>query len=204
MGKGQRHSKNAGSMGSETLSYAERRALGFGTVRERVGRDSQGRYDDCALSLQRAVDPVVTPDGYIFSREAILTNLLAQKKAIRRKTAAWAAAQEADAARASDRAEVAREAALIAFDRTNHMGISQKTADSIAAAVTERAEAEAGGGAGLHSVAGTQEYGDRMKARRRRCCRCRCCHSGLACCRLPPAAPRALYPPPASVAPPAA
>jgi hypothetical protein len=38
MGKGQRHSKNAGTMGSESLTYAERRALGFGTVTERLGK----------------------------------------------------------------------------------------------------------------------------------------------------------------------
>lgn len=38
MGRGQRHSKNAGIMGSEALSYHERKALGFGTVKERVGK----------------------------------------------------------------------------------------------------------------------------------------------------------------------
>ncbi len=38
-------------------------------------------------------DPVATPHGIIFSREAILENLLAQKKAIRRKLAQWEAQQ---------------------------------------------------------------------------------------------------------------
>ena len=40
-----------------------------------------------------AQDPVATPHGIIFSREAILENLLAQKKAIRRKLALWEAQQ---------------------------------------------------------------------------------------------------------------
>lgn len=35
MGK---HSKNAGTMGSENLTYHERKALGFGTVQERLGK----------------------------------------------------------------------------------------------------------------------------------------------------------------------
>ena len=35
---GSRHSKNAGTMGSESLTYHERRALGFGTVKERLGK----------------------------------------------------------------------------------------------------------------------------------------------------------------------
>ncbi len=36
---------------------------------------------------------MATPSGYIFSREAILENLLAQKKANKRKLAAWEAQQ---------------------------------------------------------------------------------------------------------------
>ena len=82
MGRGQRHSKNAGIMGSEALTYHERKALGFGTVKERLGKvgplessgrlavlsveaadsvirphlqDSQGNYYDCCLTLQPAV-----------------------------------------------------------------------------------------------------------------------------------------------------
>lgn len=35
-----------------------------------------------------------TPQGMLFSREAILENLLAQKKAIKRKLAAWESQQE--------------------------------------------------------------------------------------------------------------
>jgi hypothetical protein len=89
MGRGQRHSKNAGTMGCEGLSYHERKAMGIGTFKERLGKDSQGNYYDCCLTLQSAVDPVVTPGGFIYSREAILENLLAQKKAIKRKLREW-------------------------------------------------------------------------------------------------------------------
>jgi nitric oxide synthase-interacting protein len=89
MGRGQRHSKNAGVMGAESLSYHERKAMGIGTFKERMGKDSHGNYYDCSLTLQPAIDPVVTPAGYVYSREAILENLLAQKKAIRRKLAQW-------------------------------------------------------------------------------------------------------------------
>jgi hypothetical protein len=39
---------------------------------------------------------VVTPDGYLYSREAILENLLQQKKGIKRKLAEWEAAQKAE------------------------------------------------------------------------------------------------------------
>jgi nitric oxide synthase-interacting protein len=39
-------------------------------------------------------DPVCTPDGYLYSREAILESLLQQKKANKRKYAVWEAQQE--------------------------------------------------------------------------------------------------------------
>lgn len=38
MGRSSRHSKNAGTMGAEGLTYNERRGLGHGTVRERLGK----------------------------------------------------------------------------------------------------------------------------------------------------------------------
>lgn len=39
-------------------------------------------------------DPMVTPDGYLYSREALLENLLQQKKAIKKKLAAYEAQQQ--------------------------------------------------------------------------------------------------------------
>ena len=38
MGRSSRHSKNAGVMGAETLTYNERRGQGYGTVKERLGK----------------------------------------------------------------------------------------------------------------------------------------------------------------------
>lgn len=38
MGRGSRHSKNAGTMGSEAQTQGERSALGYGTVKERLGK----------------------------------------------------------------------------------------------------------------------------------------------------------------------
>jgi hypothetical protein len=38
MGRGSRHSKNAGVMGSEALTYHERKGMGHGTLKERLGK----------------------------------------------------------------------------------------------------------------------------------------------------------------------
>lgn len=35
---GRKHSKNAGTMGSEALTYHEKKSLGYGTVQERLGK----------------------------------------------------------------------------------------------------------------------------------------------------------------------
>lgn len=149
-------------MGSESLTYHERKALGFGTVSERLGKDSQGNYYDCCLTLQPAKDPVVTPEGYLYSREAILENLLAQKKAIKRKVAEWQAYQLEEAQKATEKATVEREAKLIAFDRQNHMGISERTAKHIEAAIQEEAamQHEVQGAKGVVAI---KDNADRMK-----------------------------------------
>ena len=50
-----RHSKNAGTMGAEALTYHERRALGYGTVKERLGKVCAvvlGGVDECSARLR--------------------------------------------------------------------------------------------------------------------------------------------------------
>ncbi|KAI8471896.1 MAG: hypothetical protein J3K34DRAFT_416046 [Monoraphidium minutum] len=160
---GRRHSKNAGGMGSEALTYSERKALGFGTVKERMGKDSHGNFYDCSLTLQPVVGPVVTPDGYLYSREAILENLLQQKKAIKRKLAEWEAEQKAEADKATQLAAVEAEAALIAFDRANHMGLRDATARGIQSAITAEAEALAEGRGGAKGVITLRDNQERLK-----------------------------------------
>lgn len=149
-------------MGSEALTYHERKALGFGTVKERVGKDSQGNFYDCCLTLQPAVDPMVTPDGYLYSREALLENLLQQKKAIKKKLAAYEAQQQDEQQKAAEQAQVEAEAKLIAFDRQNHMGISSKTAQRIQEAITAEA-ATMHDAKGAKAVVSIKENEEKMK-----------------------------------------
>ncbi|KAG7667570.1 hypothetical protein Ndes2526B_g03573 [Nannochloris sp. 'desiccata'] len=136
-----KHSKKAGTMGSEALTYHERKALGFGTARERLGKDSLGNFYDCRLTLSPAVDPVASPSGFIFSREAIIENLLAQKKENKRRLVMWEQSQAIQLRKAAERDAVEKEASLLAFDRRNHAGASETLASQLRDAVTEEAEA---------------------------------------------------------------
>lgn len=166
MGRGSRHSKNAGIMGSEALTYNERRALGHGTVTERLGKDSLGSFYDCRLTLAPAVDPVCCPSGYLFSREAILENLLEQKKANKRKLAAWQAQQAEEARKQQEKEAIDREAALLAFDRQNHMGASESLAARLKETISEEAEALLAEKRTAASAVNIKQNEDRMKEMR--------------------------------------
>lgn len=86
-----RHGKN--STAGAVYTYHERRKdaeqSGFGSKNVRLGKDSVKDFDCCSLTLQPCRDPVVTPDGYLYDKEAILECLLHQKKEVARKMKAF-------------------------------------------------------------------------------------------------------------------
>jgi nitric oxide synthase-interacting protein len=104
-----RHAKN--NTASSYFTYAERQKLKYGTQKQRVGRDSLPNFDWCNLTLATAVQPVVTPEGYMYSKEAIYENLLAQKKENDRKKKLWEEQQKRivnDAQRKEDEEKLAQ------------------------------------------------------------------------------------------------
>ncbi|ELR11654.1 nitric oxide synthase interacting family protein [Acanthamoeba castellanii str. Neff] len=103
-----RHAKN--NTASSYFTYAERQKLKYGTQKQRVGRDSLPNFDWCNLTLATAVQPVVTPVGYVYSKEAIYENFLQQKKEIERKKQLWEEQQKRllnDAQKKEDDAKLA-------------------------------------------------------------------------------------------------
>jgi len=116
MVRGSRHSKNAGTMGFEVITYAENRALGYGTVLERLEKDSIANICDCRLTLQPALDPVCTPYGIIFSREAILKCLLKQRQKIKRKMQVWLNLQQETKFEKDECLALENESQLIEFE----------------------------------------------------------------------------------------
>ena len=87
-----RHGKNATA--SAVYTYHERKKDtiegSYGTQEATITRDSARNFDCCCLTLQPCKDPVTTPEGYLFEREAILTNLLKQKRKIVKQEKAYA------------------------------------------------------------------------------------------------------------------
>jgi nitric oxide synthase-interacting protein len=80
-----RKSKQAG--GHKPLTHYERTkkfaSSEYGTTSARLSSDSQLPFGDCALSLSEALDPVATPSGHLYSREAIVEYLLTKTVEVR-------------------------------------------------------------------------------------------------------------------------
>ncbi|GJP41561.1 hypothetical protein CLOM_g1222 [Closterium sp. NIES-68] len=124
----QRHSRNSNDRAHFT--YEERRKLGFGTQKERLGKDSIKPFDSCSLCIQEAVDPLSCRSGHIFCKECIYSCLLAQKKDIKRKRAAWEAQQRQEQEEEGERAAAERARELDTFDRQNHAALAPSAGGS--------------------------------------------------------------------------
>ncbi|EIM87209.1 uncharacterized protein STEHIDRAFT_96232 [Stereum hirsutum FP-91666 SS1] len=123
-----KHSKN--NTASSIFSYAEYKKLDYGTKRQRLGNESMRRFDACALCLNRARDPVACQDGHLFCKECIYTDLLSQKKDIKRqKDRLEALKKEAEAEKARAK-EAARERVLADFER-GQLGLGANVSGSV-------------------------------------------------------------------------
>ncbi|XP_072889686.1 nitric oxide synthase-interacting protein isoform X1 [Hemitrygon akajei] len=86
-----RHGKNC-TAGAVYTYYEKRKdtaVSGYGTQSLRLSKDSIKDFDCCCLSLQPCRDPVITPNGYIYEKEAILEYILHQKTEIAKKIKAY-------------------------------------------------------------------------------------------------------------------
>lgn len=83
-----RHARNctAGAVYTYYEKKKDAEAGGYGTQNRRIGKDSVKDFDCCCLSLQPCRDPVITPEGYLFDKEAILQYIISKKNEISRKT----------------------------------------------------------------------------------------------------------------------
>eukprot|EP00922_Rhytidocystis_sp_ex-Travisia-forbesii_P004222 GHVS01006134.1.p1 GENE.GHVS01006134.1~~GHVS01006134.1.p1 ORF type:complete len:311 (-),score=46.00 GHVS01006134.1:103-939(-) len=74
-----RHSRN--NTAHSIFTYHERKLLkDVGTIKERLGSDSQRQFEQCWLCLQTAIKPMCTPKGYVYCRQCIMLNFGEQKR----------------------------------------------------------------------------------------------------------------------------
>ena len=126
-------------------------------------QDSIGNFYDCKLTLSPAIDPVCSPYGFVYSREAILENLLSQKKANKKKLAAWTAQQEERKRKELELQAVDKEVSILAFERKNHAGASGSTLQHLQEAVGEEAKGILGNKRTISSAINIKENKEKMK-----------------------------------------
>ncbi|KAJ8549657.1 hypothetical protein K7X08_033364 [Anisodus acutangulus] len=119
----QRHSKNNNDLAFFT--YDEKRKLGYGTQKERLGKDSIKPFDACCLCLKPFIDPLCCQKGHVFCKECILECLLSQKNDIKRKLAVHAGQQKQDKEEEEERLMLQKARELDAFDQQNHGPVPQ-------------------------------------------------------------------------------
>lgn len=82
-----RHARNctAGAVYTYHEKKKDAQASGYGTNAQRLGKDSVKSFDCCSLTLQPCRNPVITKDGYLFDKEAILEYIISKKNEHSRK-----------------------------------------------------------------------------------------------------------------------
>ncbi|KAG8984687.1 hypothetical protein FRB90_005161, partial [Tulasnella sp. 427] len=126
-----RHSKNNTS--NSVFSYAEYKKLDYGTKKQRLGVDSMKDRLSCALCLQRARDPVACSEGHLYCKECIYTDLLEQKKEIKRQQTKLEAMAKEEEEEKEKRRLAARERVLKDFeDRQLGLGTKKTIGERVA------------------------------------------------------------------------
>ena len=97
-----RKSKQPGGHNPLTSHERKKYCGQYGTATARLGTNSQKRFGDYCLTTQPAVDPVVTPSGNIYSREAIVSYLLTKTQEMKELRAKRVAVEAAKLQRQSE------------------------------------------------------------------------------------------------------
>lgn len=118
-------------MGSENLNYAERKALGFGTIKERLGKDTVKDFNCCALGLHVCADPYATDEGVLYEREFIVRNLIEQKKSIEKMKLSVERLKMQRSEEEKEKEEHAKAKEIKKFHAQNHGGGKYQEMDDV-------------------------------------------------------------------------
>lgn len=130
-----RKSKQPG--GINPLTYREQSRLkSYGTTKIRLSTESQRKFGDCCLSLSPAVDPVATPSGHVYSREAIVSYLLTKTKEYKDACHKYEALMSEREEKERAKAAVEKEQSIQTFHDTN-TAAARDSKEAHAAAFTQ-------------------------------------------------------------------
>ena len=114
-----RHGRNATN--SAVYTYHERvkdaKASGYGTEHARLGKDSLKGFDCCSLTLQPCRTPMVSPEGWLFDKEAVLKYIIEKKQEYARKLKEYERQKDRDLKDLHDIADAERQANVEKFEK---------------------------------------------------------------------------------------
>lgn len=125
-----RHAKNVTAGNVYTIHERKKDAQqsGYGSEAIRLGKDSIKEFDCCCLTLQPCHMPVVTPDGYLFDKEAILEYILHQKRDISKKLKEFEKQKTKQQKEAAELAEAEKRSMLKTFVEKQSMSSKDQNA----------------------------------------------------------------------------
>jgi len=107
--------------GHNPLTYHERSKLtSYGTKTARLGSECHAKFGDCCLGLTPATDPVATPSGHIYSREAILSYLLTKNQELKKARVQYERQLSIDQNRINTERQEEEEKQIEKFTLENH------------------------------------------------------------------------------------
>lgn len=134
-----RHSKNATN--GATYTYNEKnkdsKQSGYGSKNVRLSKDSIKDFDCCSLSLQPCRNPVITPNGWIYEKEAILECILSQKVANSKLLKKFAAQKNEKNKELNELAEIAHKEKIEKFIKTEGKLVPSSASSSISKKETD-------------------------------------------------------------------
>jgi len=114
-----RHGRN--STNSAVYTYHERKkdasASGYGSENCRLGKDSLKGYDCCSLTLQPCRTPMVSPEGWLFDKEALLKYIIEKKQEYARKLKEYERQKDRDLKDLHEVAAAEKQSALEKFEK---------------------------------------------------------------------------------------
>lgn len=123
-----RHGNNATN--SSVYSYSERKKdqkqAGYGTEKMRLGKDAIKGFDCCSLTLQPTSRPVISPQGYIFDKEAIFTFILEKKNTYNKQMKEYERQKEAEIKEFRDNAAQEEEDSKERFEQTEQNIVTKR------------------------------------------------------------------------------
>ncbi|KAH8368121.1 hypothetical protein KR084_007334 [Drosophila pseudotakahashii] len=130
-----RHARNCTAGAVYTYNEKKRDAAesGYGTNAQRLGKDSVKSFDCCSLTLQPCRRPVITKDGYLFDKEAILQYIVTKKNEYSRRLKEYERLRRAEEDQLSQEANSKQQARMERFVNAEKPAMTPAHSSSVAA-----------------------------------------------------------------------